>query len=128
MQKKQHEERWLQIAIVARVRELAMNNPAFRYLCAALGGEFSSPGMRVRMKRFGNVAGQPDLMLHLRRGECPGMAIELKTPTAFAKKDHNCSPEQLEFQEWLIQQGWRVLVSCNPDQIIEDIVAYVEGK
>lgn len=76
----------------------------------------------ARLKAEGRKAGVLDVWLPVRRGDFPGLVIELKAgnnrPTA----------EQKEWLAHLREDGWVVLVAWSSNAAIQWIIAYLAGK
>jgi hypothetical protein len=112
-----------QVALFEWAAENEAKYPDLRWLFAVpnwIGTRTKKHG--ARLKAEGRKPGVLDVWLPVKRGEFPGLVIELKVgnnrPTA----------EQKEWIEHLKAQGWCVLVAWSSDDAIQWIIAYLAGK
>ena len=76
----------------------------------------------ARLKAEGRRPGVLDVWMPVKRGEFPGLVIEMK-----AGNNHP-TPEQKEWIAHLKAQGWCVLVAWSSATAIQWIIAYLAGK
>lgn len=73
----------------------------------------------ARLKAMGVVPGVPDLILPVRTSDYTGLAIEMKSSTG------SLSPEQRDWQEHYIIQGWRFAVCRSAEDARSVLCAYL---
>ena len=80
-------------------------------------------GQAVKAKKAGNVKGYPDVNLPVRRGKYSGLYVELKRV-----KGGRIEPEQQEWREHLISQGYQHHFCKGADAAWKVILEYLKGK
>jgi hypothetical protein len=89
--------------------------------CSTLGEILTTDTLRINAVRSGYSIGIPDLMIYKSTSDFNGLAIELKAP----RFPSDVSEVQSRWHQVLIDQGWRVLVSNDFVEIIEEIILYI---
>jgi hypothetical protein len=74
----------------------------------------------ARLKAQGVRRGFPDLILPVRRGGMPGLAIELKSPKG------RLTAEQTDWLDFLAQQGWLAVCCVGFDAAKDTISGYLK--
>jgi hypothetical protein len=77
----------------------------------------------ARLKAEGLKSGVPDICLPVPRGEHHGLYIELKR-----RKNARVTPEQMEWIEGLVAQGYVAAICRGCDEAIEVITGYLAGR
>jgi hypothetical protein len=75
---------------------------------------------------MGTSPGFPDVAVYKRSGNFTGLAIELKVKYANGKKNYP-TPEQREWLELLIIEGWYTAVVYTIDEFRETVNNYFNG-
>ena len=92
-------------------------------LIATLGENQTTDTMRLRSYNMGYQKGSPDLIIPNLHKDYSGLVIEFKNPKGNGKLS--------EHQEAMLQEyknnNFKVLVSDNYDEIIEEIIHYLDG-
>lgn len=78
----------------------------------------------AQMKAEGVKSGVADLMLPVRRGQFSGLYIEMKKPG----KIKATTPEQKEFGEFVISQGFGWVVCDNWESAVQNLKDYLEWQ
>lgn len=119
----EHEE---QGAVFAWAAENEAKYPELRWLFAVpnFSGRQGKRTARhgARLKAEGRKVGVLDIWFPVRRGEYPGLVLEMKWGTNRPTKD------QREWIEHLKSEGWCVLVAWSSESAIQSIIAYLAGK
>jgi len=97
--------------------------------CASLGGVRVGIGLATKLKRMGYCKGFPDLMICKPKGyksnklvwEYCGLFIEFKAPN----KKPDVSPEQTEWINYLLSEGYTTSVCNDYDEAIKIIKDYL---
>lgn len=84
---------------------------ALRWLHAIPNGGGRTMSVAASMKAEGVKRGVPDLCLPYPVAGYHGLYLELKTPKAYAMKNHNLSEYQLEWVDYLAEQGYAIAVA-----------------
>ena len=118
-----------QISIFDEARWRQKQDPRWGLLFATLNGVKLPIGLAKKMKRAGNRAGVPDLILPVVQTDdyfmvkCPGLFIELKR-----EKRGVVSDAQKAFQAALVEEGYKVCVARGAREAIEIITEYLAQK
>lgn len=103
----------------ACVRWLRLRHPnVFAFHCP--NGGKRGLAEAARFKAMGVVPGIPDLLIFERRGEHPGLAIELKAPKGVL------SENQKRVHELLRERSWRVVLVRDLDTFASEVASYLE--
>ena len=94
--------------------------PELRYLNGSLNGVRLGIGQAVKCKNIGMRRGYPDIFLPVRRGEYHGLFIELKR-----RKGGRIEPEQKEWREFLLSQGYQHHFCKGADAAWGKIIEYL---
>jgi hypothetical protein len=81
-----------------------------------------------QMKAQGVKRGVADVFLPVRRGQWPGLYIEMKKPAEKPKRNGGkggCSDEQIEFGEFVREQGFGWMVCYSWEEARDAILAYL---
>lgn len=73
----------------------------------------------ARLKAEGRKPGVPDILLPVRRGDAPGLAIEMKAGK------NALSPDQQRWLQHLWAQKWETRVCYSTETAIAEIVGYL---
>lgn len=76
-----------------------------------------------KLKSEGAVKGVSDLILLVSSGEFSGLCIEMKTTAKHSKQ----SPQQLEFEKAVINQGFAYVVPRTFDEFSSVVTSYLEN-
>lgn len=103
--------------------------PELNYLHCSLAGIFLPPGLAKKAKASGNKAGVCDLFLPCKSKDMvySGLYIEMKKPDL--KRENNefngCSPEQIDYIEFVRKQGFRAVVCYGFTEARQEILNYL---
>lgn len=97
--------------------------PVLRFLCGSLNGVRLTIGQAVKAKNAGMKRGVPDILLPVVRGTHCGLWIELKRI-----KGGRILPEQKEWAEFLVDQGYKHVFAYGADEAWTAIVDYLDCK
>lgn len=89
--------------------------------CHVANERQTSPARGGKLKAMGVKKGVPDILVFEPRGQCPGMAIELKVGR------NKTTKEQEGWLFYLQQRGWLCRVVYTLDQFIELVDTYLKG-
>ena len=92
-------------------------------LIPGLGEHQINSGIRTDAYLKGYGSGQPDIILLNYHTQYKGLAIELKTPTGLGVISKN----QTNYINTLENNGFKVLISNNYDEIVTTIIMYSLG-
>lgn len=85
-----------------------------------------------RLKATGVKSGVPDIFLPVRRGQFPGLWVELKRPELKPKRQGSkggVSDEQDKYKKHLLSQGYGVYVAYGWEDARDTMIAYLNyGK
>ncbi len=114
-----------QEAIFKWIRSNQIREPKLQLAYGTLNGVRLVPKLRGKVKKQGNRAGVPDIVLPAKSfdGEYPGLYIELKRV-----KGGKVSKEQKTYLEMLREQGFRAVVCKGHQAAIELIDTYLGGN
>lgn len=93
--------------------------PELRYLYAIPNGAMTSARQTQWFKEEGLKKGAPDLCLPVPRGKYAGLYLEMKT------QHGDASPEQMEWLDFLNNQGYMAALAYGYDQAIETLTHYL---
>ncbi|HUV85403.1 MAG TPA: VRR-NUC domain-containing protein [Methanosarcinales archaeon] len=111
-------------AAIFRLAQLYIHKyPSLRWLNGSLNGVRLTIGNAMKCKRIGMKKGFPDLNLPVRCGKYPGLYIELKRI-----KGSSIQPEQREWREFLLSQGYQHHFCKGSDEAWAAIVEYLEQE
>lgn len=111
------------IEAVALMRIVSMHCerwPELRRLFAVPNGGARSAAVAGKLKAEGVKAGVPDYILPVRRGPCPGLALELKS-----KSGRGATEEQQDWLAHFAAQGWRAALAYGAEEAWEVIRAHM---
>lgn len=108
-----------QAALFQWARLLTPRYPELQWLAAWPNGGFRAKKTAALLKEEGVQPGVPDILLHLRRGDCPGVAIEMKVGT------NKPTEAQQRWLAHLASQGWKVAVCYSWQDAACIIAAHV---
>ena len=97
--------------------------PDLKWLNGSLNGVRLTIGQAVKAKKAGNVKGYPDIFLPVKRGKISGLFIELKRV-----KGGTIEPEQREWREFLLSQGYAHHFCRGCDEAWDIIIKYLNLK
>lgn len=130
-----------QVALMQWVAIVAMKRYGdLRRLHAIPNGGDRQAHVGAAMKAEGVKKGVPDLFLPVPMGKVGetwtgpgweghhGLYIEMKTRKAFAKKNNNLSPEQIDWLEYLRGAGYATSVAAGWQAAAWVLVLYLQGK
>ena len=86
----------------------------------SLGENQDTPSKRIDSFRKGYIKGSPDLIIHNLHTKFSGFALELKNPNGRGV----LSPEQSTVLQQYQNNGFKILVSNDYDEIIEQLIDY----
>ncbi|MDP9203478.1 MAG: VRR-NUC domain-containing protein [Gemmatimonadota bacterium] len=112
-----------QVALFGWAAENEATYPELRWMFAVpnwIGTRTRKHG--GRLKAEGRKPGVLDVWLPVKRGEFPGLVIELKAG------NNRPTPEQRKWINHLKAEGWCVLVAWSSNAAIQWIIAYLAGK
>jgi hypothetical protein len=112
-----------QTALFRMAQIYARQYPELRFLNGSLNGVRLTIGQAVKCKKIGMRKGFPDLNLPVKRGEYPGLYIELKRV-----KGGRIETEQREWREFLLSQGYAHHFCKGADEAWKVILEYLEGR
>jgi len=112
-----------QVALFQLAQLYAHQFPELRFLNGSLNGVRLTIGSAVKCKKIGMRKGYPDLFLPARRGEFPGLYIELKRV-----KGGRIEPEQREWREFLISQGYAHYFCKGAKEAWKVIIGYLDNR
>ena len=92
-------------------------------LNATLGENQINSEMRLRSYNLGYQKGSPDLIIQNLHKVYSGFAIEFKTPRGYGELSEH---QNVMLQEYT-NNGFKVLVSNDYDEIIKEIIHYFDG-
>ena len=92
-------------------------------LNATLGENQINSNMRLRSYNMGYQKGSPDLIIQNLHMKYSGFAIEFKSPSGYEKLSDK---QQIMLQEYK-NNNFKVLVSNDYDEILEEIIHYFDG-
>lgn len=108
--------------------------PQVRWLYAVPNGFFGSAGQKAKMKAEGLKNGVPDVFLPVKqyvpnRVVSLGLYIELKIPEKKRDIDDlaGCSEEQVQWIEFLRNEGYKVYVCYGWEDARDKIIEYLKG-
>jgi len=110
-----------QVAVFDWAESAQCQYPELKYLTGSLNGVRLSIGSAVKAKRAGLKQGAPDLSLDVARRPYHGLRIELKA------MDGKLDKEQMDWLQFLQDQGYRAVACWGSDQAINEITSYLEG-
>jgi len=135
------EEHKIQVAGVALCRQVFQICQRLLYAVPNGGARNAITGRRL--KDEGVLRGVFDLALDVQRRKnyepekskigdwrtivYSGLKIEVKTPKAYAKKNHGLSKEQQQYQMSVEEQGYRTAVVCSAQQLFDVVREYLDG-
>lgn len=99
-------------------REVRALMPALRWMHHSPNGGVRSAFTGAQMRALGVKKGWPDLVLPKRSGAYVGLVIEMK----YGKGKE--SPEQVEWLDFLTDEGWRVSICYSAEEARRDICLY----
>lgn len=111
-------EHWEQVKLF----DWAADRPELDLMHAIPNGGLRDIRVAARLKQEGVKAGVPDIFLPLPRGGKHGLYIELKR-----RKYGRVSPDQLQWLDALMREGYACAVCCGWDQAREVIEEYLRG-
>lgn len=99
--------------------------PELKYMFAIPNGMYT-PNKRVagRMRAMGMKRGVSDILLPVKRGEWSGLFLELKKRKTETAKGV-VQPEQKEFGEFVVSQGFGFIVCYGFEQARDTILEYL---
>lgn len=110
-------------AATPEVRELY---PELKWLFHIPNGGFRTKSGGAKLKAMGVKPGVSDIMLPVRRGNWPGLFIELKKPKLDGKKDSVTQPEQKVWGDHFISQGYGFVVCYGWHEARKVLIQYLE--
>lgn len=96
--------------------------PALRWLVHVPNGGKRSKAEAGKLKGMGVKSGYPDLVINRTSGMWRGLATELKSETG------RVSPDQADWLEMFLEEGYLVVVCRSLDEFIEAALLYLNGK
>ena len=114
-------EVWEQEQTFLWINSHKIHEPRLHLAYGTLNGVRLSVGLRLKMKRQGNRAGVPDIVLPA-KSHCekyPGLYIELKRT-----KGGVVSKDQKEYMGLLKEEGYMVVVCKGHREAIDMIISY----
>jgi len=111
----------LHVKVVAFVRKRYPNV----IIIPGLGELQFTDQVRIRAWQKGYTSGQPDLILINTEGEDVGMAIEMKGPKV---NDPEATDKQKVFMSRLKKAGYKTVVSNSYDDILFEVIKYMEAN
>lgn len=112
-----------QVAVFRLAQLYARQYPELKYLSGSLNGVRLHIGQAVKAKKAGLVRGYPDLFLPVKRRIYSGLFIELKR-----RKGSSIQPEQYEWREFLVSQGYEHYFCRGADEAWKAILGYLNIK
>lgn len=112
-----------QAALFQRAQLYARQYPELQFLNGSLNGVRLTIGQAVKCKKIGMRKGYPDVFLPVKRGVYSGLYIELKRI-----KGGSIQPEQREWREFLLSQGYAHLFCKGADEAWKVILEYLERR
>jgi hypothetical protein len=112
----------LQVKVVSYIRA----NFKKVILVASLGENQTTKDIRMRSRMLGYEPGTPDLIIvnSSEDKKYKGFAIEFKSPTGLGI----ISPSQKKCLRKFKKCGYKILVSNDYDQIIEELITYLQER
>ena len=98
------------------------------YMFAIPNGGKRSPREGARLKAQGVLAGVPDMMLAIPRGQYSGLFIELKRPKVQGKPNPSTSIAQQEMIIKLNEVGYLAVVCYGYDQTVTCVNDYLNNR
>lgn len=115
----------LQQALITWAKTKLKDYPELLWMHAIPNGSKRDSREAMRLKSEGVKAGILDLHLPVARGGYHGAMLELKIPGGKCKTP---SKEQLEYIQFLSDQGYATIVSNDFGELKSFIVDYLEGR
>ena len=81
-----------------------------------------------KMKAQGVKKGVLDLMLPVQRGGYCGLYIEMKKPDQRTAKNGGASNEQIEFANFVINQGYKALLCYTWQEAVKELEIYLKSS
>lgn len=103
-----------------------VSRPDLRWLYHVPNGVAVSAAQAGMAKAEGLTKGVWDYHLPVRRGNCPGLVIELKKPEYRTRKNGGLSDEQVDFGAHMRQQGWQTAIAYHWQEAVAAIERYLE--
>lgn len=123
MSARQYPEFQMQVALFNWAELFMRKYPPLKWMKGSMNGVQLTKAQAGKAKAAGMKKGEHDITLTVSRGGYAGLSIELKSGANKPTK------EQLEYGEWLIQQGWRVEYCWDHwDKAAAIIQDYLDGK
>ena len=102
-----------------KILQHEMLMPELRWLFHVPNGGWRNVTVGAKLKREGVRRGVPDYIWPLCRDGYPGFYLELKRV-----KGGGLEPEQKEYRDWLVSQGYRWVMCRGAAEAWEAIMAY----
>ena len=112
-----------QCAIFKRVQLYAKKYPELRFLIGSMNRVRLTICQAVKAKNAGMKKGMPDIFLPVEKGRYCGLWIELKR-----KKGSKILPEQIEWKDFLLKQGYLHCFCYGADEALTAIISYLERE
>ena len=109
-----------QVDIFQRAQLYAKQYPELKFLNGSLNGVRLTIGQAVKAKKAGMRKGYPDIQMPVKRDKYSGLYIELKRI-----KGGRIEPEQRDWREFLISQGYKHCFCKGADEAWKVIVEYL---
>ena len=106
-----------------KVVNFIRNNYPKALFTATLGENQLSSDMRLRSYNLGYQKGSPDLIIQNLHNVYSGFAIEFKSPIGYGELSEH---QNVMLQEYT-NNGFKVLLSNDYDEIIKEIIHYFDG-
>ena len=106
-----------------KVVNFIRNNYPKALLMASLGENQINSDMRLRSYNLGYQKGSPDLIIQNLHKVYSGFALEFKSPKGYGELSEH---QNMKLQEYT-NNGFKVLVSNDYDEIIKALVHYFDG-
>lgn len=110
----------IQAAFFRWVRLMEKTNPVLRLMFAVPNAGKRGYKTAARLIAEGLRSGVPDIIFPVPRGGFSGLAIEFK------RKGNKPSPEQIEFIDNLLKEGWLVVVMFDSEDAIKTVKNYIQ--
>ena len=106
-----------------KVVNFIRNNYPKALFTATLGENQISSNMRLRSYNLGYQKGSPDLIIQNLHKVYSGFAIEFKSPIGYGELSEH---QNVMLQEYT-NNGFKVLLSNDYDEILKEIIHYFDG-
>lgn len=115
-----------QVALFVWASQNFNKYPVLRKLFAIPNGGERNIKVASNLKAEGCKAGVPDTFLAVARAGKHGLFIELKRRASTGKAAGKPTPDQLQWKDWLHDEGYGVVVCVGWEQAKDALLLYLE--